>query len=446
MTTNVRYPIVLPSETQSREFDAKLLLARFLAERGHPVYVGSRIEIHKRIHTLPIGLYLAKDIRSPSRRIFRILRRLGFQIAAWDEEAFIFTDEATYHKKRVNSDNLNQLKAFFALSETNKTMVESAPGYHGTPVHVTGNPRIDMLSRRCRGFFDPDVAVLRERFGNFILINSNFGQINHFLPSAEIARLTELVPAFWNFRLAVFEAFKELLPVLAQAFPDHQIVLRPHPSESHDTWREAAKGAPNVHVVHEGSVQPWIAASAVAIHNGCTTGLESYLLDHPVIVYQPVTSDEFDDMLTNRAGTSVFSQDELIETVGSVLGGGNLAKPGKKVHTEVEQFFGPLDGTLASERMVEIIAEEGDGWFGTAPTAIDRFQGWAESVGRSLVKSINAYRPGHKNSRAYNQHRFPGLSEAEVAERLDRLGSVLGNTSRLKVRQVGGNIFCISDQ
>lgn len=51
-----RFPIILPSETQTRELDAKPLLAGILAERGPPVLVGSRIEIHNRIDALPGGL------------------------------------------------------------------------------------------------------------------------------------------------------------------------------------------------------------------------------------------------------------------------------------------------------------------------------------------------------------------------------------------------------
>ena len=454
MNTAVRFPVILPSETQSREFDAKLVLAGLLAERGHPVYVGSRIEIHNRIHTLPRGLYLAKDIRNSSRRMFRILGRLGFEIAAWDEEAFIFSDEASYHAKRVHPDNLGQIKTFFALGARNKALIESAPGYRGTPVHVTGNPRIDMLGPRCRGFFDAQVEALRNRFGDFILINSNFGQVNHFLPDQVIARRADgsltntgdTSSDFWKFRLKVFDAFKLLLPELAQAFPDRQIVLRPHPAEAHETWRVAAGAAPNVHVVHEGSVYPWIRASAVAVHNGCTTGLESFLLDHPVIVYQPVRSAEFDDMLANQVSAPVFSGDDLIAAISSVLAGKALPQPAPEVRAQVEDFFGPLDGTLASERMDEIIARESESWFMEPPAAVDRLLGNIEAVGRGAVKAINSYRPGHKNSRGYNQHRFPGMSETEVGERLSRLSQVLGRFSGLAVRQVSGNIFCVSRQ
>ena len=452
MNISARFPVVLPSETQSREFDAKLLLAGLLAECGHPVYVGSRIDIHNKIHTLPRGLYLAKDIRGSSRRMFRILGRLGFEIAAWDEEAFVYSDAATYHERRVDTDNLAQIKAFFALGENNRNLIESAPGYRGTAVHVTGNSRIDMLTRRCRGFFEPEVAELNARFGDFILFNSNFGRLNHFLPSETIARtadggftlLGNGTPAFWDFRLDVFDAFKQVLPEVAAAFPDRQIILRPHPSEAHDTWLEAAGGAANVHVVHEGSVYPWIMASAAAVHNGCTTGLESYLMDHPVVVYQPVRSAEFDDTLANQVSIPAQSRDELIALLNSVLADENHSKPSPEIVAQVEDQLGPQDGVLASERMVAIIAEQGEGWFAAAPSVVTQAGGYLESVGRGAVKSINAYKHGHKNSRAYNEHRFPGMSEAEADERLARLGQVLGRFSSLSVRQIRDNIFCVS--
>ena len=454
MTARPRFPVILPSETRSREFDAKLLLAGFLAERGHPVYVGSRIEIHNRIHTLPRGLYLAKDVRGSSRRIFRILGRLGHEIVAWDEESFVLIDEASYHANRIDPGNLNRINAFFALGNRNKALIESAPGYPGTPVHVTGNPRTDLLTGRCRGFFDAEVAALRERYGAFILINSNFGRVNHFLKDRVVARtadggLANLnpadgSPAYWRFRLDVFEAFRKLLPVLAETFADRQIVLRPHPAELHETWRAAASGAANVQVIHQGSVHPWILASAVVIHNRCTTGLEAYLLDRPVIFYRPVQSAEFDDMLANRVCTPAATLDELIATIGSALDGQALAGPATDIRAQVEEHFGPLDGTLASERMGAIIAEAGEGWFDKTPTVLDKARGYIEAVGRGAVKAINAHRPGHKNSRVYGEHRFPDISEADVGKRLARLSNALGRFPGLEVRRVRGNIFRIS--
>ena len=160
-------------------------------ERGHPVVVGSRVAIHNRIHVLPRGLYLAKDIRSSSRRMFRIMDKLGFAIAAWDEEAIVVIDPATYHERRVDTENLNRIKAFLAWGAHDRELIESAPGYRGTPVYETGNPRIDLLTPRCRRLFEPEVAALRARFGAFILINSNFGRINHFLNNQAATRTAD---------------------------------------------------------------------------------------------------------------------------------------------------------------------------------------------------------------------------------------------------------------
>lgn len=448
-----RFPVILPSETQTREFDAKLLLAGMLAERGHPVHVGSRIEIHNRIAELPRGLYLAKDVRRTSRRIFRIMDRLGFSIAAWDEEALIFPDAETYHRRRVDPETLGRTSAFLAWGERNRALIESAPGYRGTPVHVTGNPRFDMLMPRCRGYFDEEVAALRARFGEFVLINSNFGRLNYFVARDAVretadGRLTNLGAAtepFWRFRIAVFEAFKAMLPAIARAFPDRRIVLRPHPAEAHEVWRAAADGLPNVTVVHEGHVYPWLLASAVAIHNGCTTGLESYLLDHPVISYQPVTDEAFGNQVPDRVSTPVATEDALIATLGRLFDGTPPAPPGAGARALAEEFVGPLDGTLASERIDALIAAEGEGWMTRARPALRaRARGRLGALRRRVSKEVNAWRPGHKNSRAYNRHRFPGLSEQEVQARLARLGAVTGRFDGLAVRQIRRDIFVVT--
>ena len=69
-----------------------------------------------------------------------------------------------------------------------------------------------------------------------------------------------------------------MVRVLSQQHRDHQIIIRPHPSESHDPWRQLAAELPNVSVVYEGNVAEWLLAAELLIHNNCTTGVEAYLL------------------------------------------------------------------------------------------------------------------------------------------------------------------------
>jgi surface carbohydrate biosynthesis protein len=443
------YPIVLPSETRTREFDAKLLLAGMLAERGHPVYVGSRIAIHNRIQTLPRGLYLGKDVRRSSRKVFEIMARRGFAMACWDEEALVVANAKTYQEKRVDPPTLAHVAAFFAAGPQGRRLIETAPGYPGTPIHETGNPRLDLLSPRCQAYFQDEVDALRARFGDFVLINSNFGALNHFMPelaarrdaSGAFVNLSSGSQDWWDYRLRVFESFKALLPALAAALPERTIVLRPHPSENHGLWRDLSAGHPNVAVLHEGHVYPWLLASKVAIHNGCTTGLESYLMGHAVIAYEAVTSDRFPEQLPNRVSTKVESFDALVAAVRGLFAGTPLAGPGAGADAAAAEVVGARDGVLASERIDAVIAADGAGWIPPLPSVATRLAGWIDGMARWAGKAVNAYRPGHKNNRAYAQHRFPDMDEAEAQARLARMARLMGRFEGLTIRRVGPNIF-----
>jgi hypothetical protein len=51
--------------------------------------------------------------------------------------------------------------------------------------------------------------------------------------------------------------------------------------------------------------------------------------------------------------------------------------------------------------------------------------------------------PGHKNDRAYQVERFPGLRLAEVRERVARFGGLLGRFEKLQVAQRARHLFDI---
>ncbi|MEM7644850.1 MAG: surface carbohydrate biosynthesis protein, partial [Pseudomonadota bacterium] len=429
-------PIILPSETQSREFDAKLLLAQRLVDRGHPVYVGSRIEIHKQIHRLPRGLYLAKDINRSSTRILNIMARLGIAIAAWDEEAMSIADIPTFQSRRIGPGNLARIRAIFALGDQNREAVTTHPDYDGQPIWTTGNPRLDLLRPELRDYYQPDVAPLRTQFGDFILINSNFGRLNHFLPQERAKQrpdgtwvnIAQGTPEWWTYRRAVLDSFLDMLPALAARYPDRQIVVRPHPSESAALWRDLVSDRPNVTVLHDGPVHPWILASAVALHNMCTTGIESYLLGHPVVAYEAVSSDGQRPSLANALSRRAASQGELFHLLDDLLAGHPPAfTPADAARAQLEYEMGPQDGPLASDRIADLVAENAGAWVGTGkPSALDRTLGHVEARRRKLSKQINSFRPNHKNSAAYTSSRWPGLVVPDVVARLGRLGALIG--------------------
>ena len=163
-----------------------------------------------------------------------------------------------------------------------------------------------MLRPETRGFYDSDVNDLRTRFGRFILINTNFSFYNSWFEDkvggilkigARTGAFTpgndadmQVLQTIYTFEKTMFRAYGALLPVLSKAFPDHTIILRPHPIEKLERWNEFTAGLPNVKIIHEGGVAPWILAADAVVQTGCTTGFESLALGRPTLSYCPFDS------------------------------------------------------------------------------------------------------------------------------------------------------------
>jgi len=447
--------ILLPVETQTREFDGKLLTACSIAERGVPVILGSRVEMHMKIARIPGGFYHAKDVRRPSCRIFRIMRRLGYRISMLDEEAIVYFSPASYHSHRVAERAMAHIDEFFAWGPDNVRLIETAPGYHGQPIRMPGNPRMDLLRPELRGYFEQKVREYRERFGDFILINSNFGTVNHYFPNLSRASATgvklasyirpdSFIAEAFAFRAHILEGFLELLPRLADAFPDTPIVIRPHPAENHDTWRRAAGGRANVHVIHEGNVYSWLMASAVKIHNGCTTAVESFLLGQQSVAYRPRRSEFFELALPNNLSLCADSGDALLEMVKGLMERPDHAGPTREQNEIAAHYFAALDGPLAADRTAdELIRLREESAGRTKPALPVRLAAKASATVREVEKRINERRPNHKNSRAYTRHRFPGIDAAAVNDQIADYSRLLGRFQTLRARAVGTNLFSI---
>ena len=76
--------------------------------------------------------------------------------------------------------------------------------------------------------------------------------------------------------------------IIGEVFPRTNIIVRPHPMEDFTSYERAFSSYPNIHVVHEGNIIKWLLAADIIIHNGCTSGIEGFLLEKPIISYLPL--------------------------------------------------------------------------------------------------------------------------------------------------------------
>ncbi len=444
-------PLILPVETQVREFDAKLLLACVMAERGGEAYIGFQNAIRADITRFPRGVFIAKGFASRKARFMTILENLGHTAIAWDEEGLVHYPPDLYYERRMSAESLALLKEVLAWGPDYEKLIRDCPYYNGTPLTQTGNPRIDILRRELRGFFDEDVAQLHDRFGEFILVNSSFGHQNSVIPRKKdevTAAPEDETPeeTKWRetleFRMELYLLFKQMVDDLAGAFPDRSIVMRPHPAENIETWRALARRHDNLHVVFEGNVAPWLIASDVLVHNGCTTAIEATLLDRGVIAYQPIRSEKFDRHMPNSLSISVSSFEELVAEISAHIDGTRTGEPSPEHRRILDQFIRFEPDRLASDVIVDHIAERSADWRkASVPRPHKRLAGYLDATARKLEKTARSWLPNDMYAPWHQSKQFPDLSLQEVEHRIARLARATGRFAQVKCTPYGHNIW-----
>lgn len=460
-------PVIIPVENQVRELGPKLLLALFAARKGFPVIIGSRLEIDFRIAAFPRGIYLSKSMTARSVKMFRIMRRLGHVIAAWDEEALVHMQPETYFSRRLSRTAIGHVSLLFAWGPENAELWRQYPHLPPRlPIYTTGNPRGDFLRPELRPCFEPDAQRLRNRFGDFVLVNTNFSTVNAFVPGLNLFRpgqkpgeperfgrgATGMSRSFAeglrDFKQAVFREIRDLVPALEAAFPGLTIVVRPHPTENPAVYREIAAACRRVVVTNEGNVIPWLLAARALVHNSCTTGVEACVLGVPAITCMTARNADYDDVyyrLPNRVSHRCHTFEDLCDTLSRILSGNLGPVDGGESRRLLDHFLAAREGPLACERIVETLETVAAQLAAApAPPFSHRAIGAGRAGWRRLIKKIKSFQPGSKYRPAFQRHRFPGLSPEELDRRLSRFQEVLDDRTRLAARPMTRTIYRIT--
>jgi surface carbohydrate biosynthesis protein len=449
--------LLIPVENQVRELDPKLLLACIAAQRGFSSVIGSRREMEFNIDTFPNCIYLSKSMTVRSLLFFRVARCVDVEIVTWDEEALVHLPPETYFSRRLNPRAIKYISHLFAWGEDNASLWRQYPHLpDGIPIHVTGNPRSDMLRPELRPFYQKEVDEFQARYGDFILINTNFNHVNAFGPDMNLFKPTknsgqkakfgraargmsrEYAEGLRDHKQAVFEDFQRIIPQLEKAFPENAIVVRPHPTENHAVYQKIADQCQRVYVRNEGNVVPWLMATKAVIHNGCTTGVEAYVTGTPAISYQESIDETYDKgfyRLPNMMSHQCFTFEELRDVLQKVLKGELGAAGGDDRQRLIDHHLAGKTGPLACERMLDVLDKISTNM--TVDRSITkRTQRWLLTQGLHLAKAVKSHLPGSHNRPEFQKHRFPGISPDHLKKNIERFQQLLGVTHRLRVEPI----------
>lgn len=445
--------LILPCETRAREFEAKMLLAVKAAERGVGSVIGAKKRLDAMLDRLPVGVYVAKGLGERARAGLKLARICGHELVLWDEEGLVWSSPEVYWKTKVHGPNLSLPSVLLAWGEENARVWREHPDYSGTPIAAVGNPRMDLLHPALRGLFTDEVAAISQRFGSFVLINTNFSRVNNFQPAQNrhLKWLRENRPedprgGFARHKQAIYQSFLTMLPCLMATSPDRLFVLRPHPSESLAVWEQLAKQWPNLVVVRQGNVVPWLLAANAVIHNGCTTAIEAWQLGCPALAWLAERCERYDHPLPNGISLGFDSLTGLVDAVERAFEDRTglwrqQTDCQHRHHRQAQSLAGLDDERLASDRILSRI----DPFFDeVGERRRSRWRAGSAMTVKRLVSATARHCPGSAQYGPYIDTLFPPTPVSMVQGLAARLADLLGLTERPRVEQIGPGVFSVA--
>ncbi len=290
MINSKRKEVYIPIEIKPREFISQLLLGAELAKIGFRVYLGTKKAIDELVENKnnKQGVYLYKGGGGTINK-FKKLSKLVESIAVLDQEISPnVIDSGVIIKNRFVKGCLKYVsRLYYVGPEARKKAIEVLEDIDPSLIKDYGWPRVDVWKEDFHHIWNDQIKDIKTRFPQpFILFSSDFGCNTEKLLSERCLALEKRgrkktaqdiiwFKEIYSNNYKKFIEFTDFLPLLDADKDIPTIIIRPHPSEDHSSWKEKVKNLSKIHVVYEGDVSPWILASEWVLHRGCTSAIEA---------------------------------------------------------------------------------------------------------------------------------------------------------------------------
>lgn len=467
--------IYLKMEIKARELEGRLLLGMVAAERGHTVLLGEQRPLVRETGDLPPGLYydtcLYPDTGQTELR--RRLRDRGWVVTSQDEEHGLL--EPTYDNyaiKRYSSENMQLASHVFAWGPHDAAALTRVYPNEANRVTVVGSPRIDLNRLEFETFFrsrsKPGLATDRP----YLLFANNFTRVigtnridtfvRHmrgagyfdgdddqfeFLQYEEAAAQMDFLPH-------MIRAVRQV----ATAHPDLTVVVRPHPQETEESWRDLIGPIPNVLVSGHGDIGRWMRGALAVVQSGDTTAFEATVAGVPLIAFTPVRGEHhWAARFANQFGFTAGDVDALLDIVTGLRSGSLdhravLAADRVRLAERVDV----ADARLAADAIVDAweSTPPADGSGATADQILElsrraRLEWRAREVVRPAVqlgrRQIARRRPGvaAPGTTYLTAQKFPPIASTEVEELIQGFRASLDRFNGVQGRRVGSRLIVL---
>jgi surface carbohydrate biosynthesis protein len=384
--------LLFPVETIVRELDSRLILAILCARPDWQIIIGHHKYINKFRKCLKAAIILLKDFTEYNK-----YKNHQFKVVYLDEEGGIYPGDKKEWGIRLNYradiKKLSKNDYFCTWGSFQKNYYLSVRPECLNNILVTGNPRFDICRDFYRALYIDEVNDIKAKYGRIILINTNFSSNNafgvdytlkHYNVKVGDNDMRDYYYGHYAYDAKTHVSFIELTNKLSACFQNHTIVLRPHPSENMHTYETFLHYIPRTVVTRGGTLNAWLQASDILIHNGCTTAVEGYQSGIPIVNFLPISDERFDIVLPNLLGTTCRTANEVLSKLEEIFDKRYVPKTNDQNMAALEEMIANFNPNVdAFKNLKEIISKCQDE---AIDTEIKRF------LDISIIRNMIEYR------------------------------------------------------
>lgn len=320
--------LFLPLEVVKREYLGRLCLAVEMAARGMPVFIGHKKWIIRlALEAAEPGIFFYKDAARGEWFVPKLMEK-GFGLVAQDEEAgIIYSDYEQFYKRRRSLDNVPNLHRFFSWGDADYEFLKDrfCTGERCNVVN-TGAVKTVFWGEHGARYFEDSVRNLRARYGRYVIFVTNFAVGNSYLPASDLLQLGEKndenVRDLYRERLQKESRLMRFAAGAARRIAEKsgfKVIVRPHPTESVESWKRETRGLEGVCVEADGDLSPWILGAEGVLHNSCTSGIQAAASGVPVVAFGEEEGDLAGPCsVPNDVSIPAIGMAEVLDTVSSL--------------------------------------------------------------------------------------------------------------------------------
>lgn len=452
MAKIIHKPIIfLPIECTPRELDYKLNLARIFCNNGLDVILGNPPFIRDELkYTNYKGVFLEKGC-NPDPEYYDLLKKKGILLYCLCDEGANFPAFKVNYQPVIETLKLMKYIFLWGQGQLQDLIQRNSDKELNKKYVVSGYPGIEFSLPKYKEYhkkFKPKMLPSEK----YILVNTNFGLFNgfsleHVLESCSLMSpdTKKAIEASYEKEEILFNKFYNSIKKIVVNFPKENFLFRPHPTEKINRYKDFFSDFKNVIISREGNINNAISSAKLVIHNDCTSALQSYLMEVPVISLADFNEDT--NMLatwTSSFGVCPITVEKACYYIKYVLKYNKLPDDVEeviKLHAEntISNMFNNLGNS--TNNIFSIIIKDISSRFKT-------FHSYKLNDTRNLLSKakyfIRKYLPLHYKVPVASRGLLVEFTKRDIELRLSFLQNLENNPCFYNVKKIFPNVFKIS--